>query len=217
MGWVGSMEVVGQGDRSGTGQSASFIGAATMGPRIRWRKHSFLQWLTVILLLPSAVILSLSAIPSLLGMTTLVVQGGSMGVTCPNGSLVIAETVKATEVTLGDIIVLRRSGPEGAPLWVIHRAVSVRRADGQVFVHTKGDANKAVDPQEYAVPSNVERADMTLPYLGLLVGFGVSGLGRALLFLCPAVAFTVLVLQDMRTSGYPRFGHERGQRGRSMS
>jgi signal peptidase I len=211
------MEVVGQGDRSGTGLSTSFIGATTTGPRIRWRKHTFLQWLTVFLLLPSAAILSLSAIPSLLGMTTLVVQGGSMGLTCPNGSLVIAETVKATEVTLGDVIVLRRSGPAGAPLWVIHRAVSIRQADGQVFVHTKGDANKVVDPQEYAVPSRVERASMTLPYLGLLVGFGVSGLGRALLFLCPAVAFTVLVLQDMRTSLYPRLGRPEGHHRRSRS
>ncbi len=178
--------------------------AATAAGLIR----RLLYGVLVLALLALAVALALAALPRLFGYGTLVVHGGSMSETAPNGSLVIARWIAAEDVELGDVILVQEETASGPARPKLHRVVSLERERGQVLVQTKGDLNETIDPKVYILPDRVLTPAYTLPYLGYLVRFVVTPLGWVILVALPATVVALLVLRGIwaparETAGEP--------------
>ena len=155
----------------------------------------------IVVLTGLAAALSIAAAPRLFGYGVLVVSGGSMGESMPNGSLVIARWGAAEQVEVGDVILVREEGA-GPQEWPkVHRVVSLEENGGQVLVRTKGDANGAVDPDVYVLPDRVLTPAYTLPYLGHLVGFAKTSVGWALLVALPASVLCIVILRRIWAGG----------------
>jgi signal peptidase I len=99
----------------------------------------------------------------------LVVTSGSMQPTYETGDLVIARTVGADTLAVGDVATL----PDARGRLITHRVVSVEPAGagapaGTVSVQMKGDANDTADPRPY-LASRALVPMVTLPGLGPVV------------------------------------------------
>jgi len=151
----------------------------------------------VLALLALAVVLGAAVLSRLFGYHTMVVQGGSMGHSLPNGSLVYCRWVEAGDVELGDVILVQEETASGPAPPKLHRVVSLEREGGQVLVQTKGDLNETVDPKVYILPERVLTPAYTLPYLGYLVGFAVTPLGWALLVALPMTVVGLFTLRSI--------------------
>lgn len=145
------------------------------------------------------VTLALSAIlvPRLIGMQALSVLGGSMSGTYPTGSVVVAHAVEATEVEVGDVVLVERSTANGALTPVLHRVVERRLRDGSVSVRTKGDANPAPDPGELVLPTRVAIASFHVPYLGYLVELVRTPAGWVLAVVLPVTLLVAWLLVEL--------------------
>ncbi len=155
----------------------------------------------VVALVALAAALALAVVPRLFGYGTLVVYGGSMSQTMPNGSLVIVRQMAAADVELGDVIIVQEESEDGRALPKIHRVVSLDEEGGQLLVRTKGDANSTPDPNVYILPDHVMTPAHTLPYLGYLVGFAVTPLGWMLLVAIPGTTLCLLTLRGIWSEG----------------
>jgi signal peptidase I len=83
--------------------------------------------------------------PHVLGYRTMTMLTGSMAPEINPGDVTIVTPIKVSDVTEGMVITYHR--PIEDHSLVTHRVISVdKAADGTVTVHTKGDANPAVDP-----------------------------------------------------------------------
>lgn len=103
------------------------------------------------------------------GVKPLVVISGSMEPTVPVGSVVLARSVPATEITVGDIVTVERPRDLGL---ITHRVVSTTQTEGGATeLVLRGDANAVDDPEPYSVTT-----------AGRYV-WHVPGLGRVALFL----------------------------------
>lgn len=141
-----------------------------------------------------------AVVPHFFGYGTLVVHGGSMGDSIPNGSLVVGRWMAAEDVRVGDVILItERSEEPGAAK--IHRVVSLESDAGQVLVRTKGDANEAEDPELYVLPDRVLTPVHTLPYLGHVVGFAKTFVGWAILVALPGTVMCILTLRGIWADG----------------
>ncbi len=162
-----------------------------------------LRWLAygvfVVALAGLAVALAGAVVPRAFGYTTLVVQGGSMGDSIPNGSLVLARWTAAEHVHVGDVIVVQEETDSGPSRPKVHRIVSLDEQGGQIFVTTKGDANQTADPKEYILPDRVLTPALTVPYLGYLAGFAMTPLGWIFLVLLPATILALITLRGIWT------------------
>jgi len=159
----------------------------------------------LLLLIALAGALALAVAPRLLGYSTLVVQGGSMGQSIPNGSLVFARHVAAEDVRLGDVILVQEEGDGGTSRPRLHRVAWLDRQGGQILVQTKGDANESPDPKVYILPERVVTPAHALPYLGYLVGFVATPMGWLLLVALPATVACVATLWSIWA---PRWGRQ---------
>jgi signal peptidase I len=141
--------------------------------------------------------------PRLLGYSSLVVYGGSMADSISVGSIAVTEEVRAEDVSVGNVIVFHP--PEAAPGSppVMHRVVSVREENGQRFFQTKGDANQAPDPLEFALLNSGSRVVYAVPYVGYLVHFAHAPLGWLLLMVLPAAHLGISGLRRI-WAGQPR-------------
>lgn len=138
-----------------------------------------------------------AVVPRLFGYGTLVVHGGSMSETAPNGSLVIARWMAAEDVEIGDVILVQEESDSGSARPRIHRVVSLEEEGGQVLVQTKGDANSTPDPNIYILPDRVLTPAYTLPYLGFLVRFVATPLGWALVVALPGTLLCMITLRGI--------------------
>ena len=149
----------------------------------------------VIALIALAAALSAAVVPRLFGYSTLVVHGGSMGESTPNGSLVFARWIAAEDVELGDVLVIQEENDDSPTRPKIHRVVSLDRENGNILASTKGDTNPAPDPKLYILPDRVLTPAQTVPHVGYLIGFATTPLGLMLLVALPG---TVLCAVTMR-------------------
>ena len=166
----------------------------------------------VIVLLALVAALAVAVVPRFFGYETVVVGGGSMTDTAPNGSLVVARWRAAREVQLGDVIVVREADGGGQALPKIHRVISLEEHNGQILVRTKGDANQTPDPKVYILPERVLTRIYTLPHVGYLVSFVGTPLGWALAVMLPATllcAFTVWGIWRPRSQERHSLGAQR--------
>jgi signal peptidase len=112
-----------------------------------------------------------------LGRQLVIIDGGSMAPTIPNGSAVIVGTHPA-DVRVGDVVTIRI--PSSGVLFT-HRVVSIETDAAGTALRTKGDAN--ADPDATPSPSSwvVGRVDASVPGLGYAAAALQSGTGRAAL------------------------------------
>lgn len=86
-----------------------------------------------------------------LGMRPVVVISGSMEPTLPVGSVLLARSVPAADVRVGDVVTVER--PRGLGL-ITHRVVATTEAgDGAWALELQGDANATPDAEPYVVTS----------------------------------------------------------------
>lgn len=118
------------------------------------------------------------------------------------GDLVLTRPLTASEVKVGDVIILPIPGSDGKPTGerYTHRVVAVTTGkDGLPVVTTKGDNNPAVDPWTLRIDSaKVPHVVADVPHLGrlsllargtglrlvllvIVAGFAMVGIKRALL------------------------------------
>ncbi len=165
-------------------------------------------WLLLTRLLYGAFILTLvlliaaqgsAVFPRLFGYRTLAVQGGSMGESIANGSLVIARPLAPEDVHVKDVILVQEENTGAVTRPKLHRVVTVNRRGDRTTVETKGDSNATRDPTLYPLPDTVFTPAYTLPYVGHLVTFVATPIGWALLVALPGTGLTFLALRSIWT------------------
>lgn len=95
---------------------------------------------------------------------TTTVLSGSMRPTIDPGDVVVATPIPSDDVRTGDVVTFQRPNGSGT---VTHRVTAVHRADGELEITTKGDANEAVDT--YAVTfvgDTAWRTKVVIPKVG---------------------------------------------------
>ena len=127
--------------------------------------------------------------PSVLGITPLVVQSGSMSGTAPDhievGDLVFVDKIDAKDLKEGDIIAFMEN-----KIVVTHRIVAIETAeDGSLIFTTKGDANNTEDSEPVAEDKLVGIYKGSVPKLGDFALFLQQPLGMILFIGVPLFAF----------------------------
>ena len=134
------------------------------------------------------------AVPLFTGAPTFVVGGGSMEPAIPLGAVVIDAPVAASQLAAGDVVSLK-VGPQQVVF--THRITRMVQRDGAVWIETKGDANRAIDPSLIPASAVLGRVQAVIPLLGYAVQeLGtLSGLG--LLFMLGVLALAATWALDL--------------------
>ena len=126
-----------------------------------------LDALLVTLIVVVLVGVALGRLVPMLGHETFIIGGGSMEPAIPIGAAVVDEPVAPGDLRVGDVVSLR-SGPELKNVFT-HRIIRlVPRADG-LWIETKGDANRTIDPSITPSAQVIGRVVLTVPYGGYLL------------------------------------------------
>jgi len=142
-----------------------------------------------------AFLLFLTVGPLVLPYKALVVYSGSMEPTIPVGSVVILTPVQATDVKVNDVITFQR--PDNKAELVTHRVIAIESGpQGKAFV-TKGDANNSADAWRVPAVGSGWRYQANVPYVGYLLAWLQSPLGRILFLVVPAAALGLLTLYEL--------------------
>ncbi len=129
--------------------------------------------------------------PSVLGITPLAVQSGSMSGTSSDhieiGDLIFVKPVRAIDLREGDIIAFK----EGS-IVVTHRIVRIETEDnGTLKFVTKGDANNAEDTQPVSAANLVGKYAGRIPHVGDVALFAQKPVGMALFIAVPVLCFVL--------------------------
>ena len=191
------------------GREEDTVAATVLPAPERVRRAATLSWRLLRLLLTAvlvllAVALAAATVPRAFGFGTLLVRSGSMGESHPTGSLVVARWVAASDVHVGDAILIRREGEGGSATPVLHRVHARREEGGRIVVETKGDANDVVDAVPFVLPERVLTPAYTIPYLGYLIALVATRLGWALFVILPAAVLAGNFLLRMWADDGPR-------------
>lgn len=158
----------------------------------------------VAVLVVLAAMLGATAATVAAGYRPVVVHGGSMGKSIPNGSLVMARWVPAGDVDVGDTILIQEEAADGPAVPKLHRVVS-RDADGaNILVRTRGDASQAPDPPLYVLPDRVLTPASHVPYLGFAVARVTTPQGWLLFIALPGTLLCLLALHTIWFPANPR-------------
>jgi signal peptidase I len=132
----------------------------------------------------------LGRIVPLTGRTTLIIGGGSMEPALPIGTAVVVDPVIPSNIHVGDVVSLR----SGANLKSIftHRVTRIVPRDDAIWIETKGDANKDIDPAITSTEHVIGRVSMAIPYAGFLLAL-LSAPSGILFVVCLAIALLLLV------------------------
>jgi signal peptidase I len=138
------------------------------------------------------------------------VLSGSMRPNFNPGDAMLTERVAASSLRVGDIVNVKVPAQEGGGQRV-HRIVSLAHQGTAVVIHTKGDANNALDPEALTLTGHQFRTIARLPYLGWVVNFRAAN-GALLLLAAIALAAAISLLQtawQRNRSLYRRGRHHR--------
>jgi signal peptidase len=135
-------------------------------------------------------------LPALAGFERYVIVSGSMTGSYDRGSVVFAEVVPVGALKAGDVITFR---PPGGDHLITHRIVSVATGkDGALVFRTKGDANTAVDPWTFSLPSPEQaRVRAGLPYVGYVISALSDRRVRMLVIGLPAALIALTSLASL--------------------
>lgn len=135
----------------------------------------------------------------LMGQRLLVLTSGSMGKTYPAGSAVVAETITADQLRVGQVITFR---PDEGDKFVTHRIVALKQlpvtdeygeeqrdASGRIitegFAQTQGDDNEDPDPNLINVTQVRFLIVDGYPGVGTMLLWSRTPMGKLLLFAPP--------------------------------
>lgn len=118
------------------------------------------------------------------------VQSGSMEPSIKTGSIVV---IKPSEnYNKGDVITVKELvNPKNT---ITHRVFEVKENSGKTFYITKGDANKAPDPEERPKENVIGKVILSVPFLGYPIGFAKTRDGLIILVIIPA---TIIVYSEL--------------------
>ena len=169
-------------------------GIAERFSAIDWRRAATLVAIAAFVFILGVFVVA--AVPQLVGADhSFVVQSDSMSPAIDAGAVVFVSDVPADEISDGDVITYRDSGPDGETRRVTHRVIAVERADGQPQFQTKGDANEDPDPGRVSASQVVGVVNFDLPLVGYVLSILRSPMGIVALVVIPAIA---LGLSELR-------------------
>lgn len=140
-----------------------------------------------------ALSLAVALLFAVTGVTPLVFQSGSMSPAISTGSLALARTVDAEDLTVGDVVSVR----DAAGTRVTHRVASIAD-DGALTL--KGDANLSADAETYLVDT-VDRVFVSVPRAGAVLSALTGPAGRGLA--AGLVLAVLLVVLSLRAGTRP--------------
>ncbi|MDM5187572.1 signal peptidase I [Bacillus sp. DX4.1] len=123
--------------------------------------------------------------PTVMGYQFKTVLSGSMEPTFLTGSVIAVEPTKdGSKYKKGDVITFKESDKK----LVTHRIIGVKNVNGKVMYETKGDNNNGPDLEPVLAENVVGKyGDITVPYVGYLLGYANSKAGAALLLIIPGI------------------------------
>lgn len=138
---------------------------------------------------------------------------GSMAPMVPAGSLAATRPMDAGSIRTGDVVMFHPPAPFDTGTPVVHRVVEVTTENGDVLVHTKGDANEGEDPWTLnASKSTVHELAWSSAAAGMAADLVARAGGSLLLSIVVGlVALRVLALM-WRPRGRGRHRQSRGVR-----
>lgn len=131
-------------------------------------------------------------VPSIGGITPMIVLTDSMDPVIKSGDLIFAKSIDPAEVAVGDIITFFDPAGSGTST-VTHRVVEVLREDGLYF-RTKGDANNTEDRSLVPAENLIGVYRARLPGMGQVAMFLQTTPG---LLLCVVLPLGALVAVDL--------------------
>jgi len=117
--------------------------------------------------------------PLALGARPYTVMSGSMEPAIRTGDVVVVESVRPTEVDVGEVVTF--PDPSGSDRLITHRLRGRRIGNREALFVTKGDANN--DDERWSVPADgrIGRVVYRLPKLGHVAFAASTPLGRLLI------------------------------------
>ncbi len=140
-------------------------------------------------------LVALLALPRCFGGQSFAVLSNSMKGSVNTGDEVIVMPLPASEIEVGEIVAF--DDPEGTGKLFQHRVQRVERAQGQVRVITKGDANDVPEHWRVGVDEQVGRVVAVLPKVGYAVGRLSGPSVRAALLVVPSVLLAFFILSSI--------------------
>lgn len=142
----------------------------------------------IFILVPCIFVILLTSRSSVLfGIRSYVVLTGSMVPRVPISSMVF--TLPQKTYSVGDIITFNRGD-----ITVTHRIYSIKKGVYQ----TKGDANKAVDPQKVYFADIIGKDIIIIPFIGKITGFIKSVPGFIILVAIPILLFIIFEMLELK-------------------
>jgi signal peptidase I len=161
-----------------------------LSPRLIATFRRIVDSLLIVLILVVLFGMILGRLVPLTGRTTLIIGGGSMAPTLQLGTAVVVDPVAPADIHVGDIVSLR----SGSTLQAIftHRVTRIVPREGTIWIETKGDANKDIDPSITSSANVIGRVSMAIPYAGFLLAL-LSAPSGIIFVLCLAIVLLLLV------------------------
>ncbi len=168
------------------------------------RRGLDLALLALVAVVVSALLIA-RVVPMLTGAPVFVVGGGSMEPAIHLGSIAVDLPVAATSLAVGDIVSLT-AGPQRAVF--THRITRLVPRDDGLWLETKGDANRTIDPSLVPASAVLGRVGLVVPILGVAVGVLGTASGLALIFMIAvgllALAFALELVEEELTDDQRR-------------
>lgn len=125
----------------------------------------------------AGVVLSLTG-PLAFGARPYTVMSGSMEPAIRTGDVVVVESVRPTEVSVGEVVTF--ADPSGADRLITHRLRARRIGSGKALFVTKGDANNSDERWRVPADGRIGRVVYRLPKLGYVAFAASTPFGRLL-------------------------------------
>lgn len=143
-------------------------------------------------------------VPQLAGADhSFVVLSSSMAPAMAAGDVVFVSDVPVGSVEQGDVIAFETADSAAAPGStgrITHRVVDVESREGEVYFHTKGDANEAPDATPVPADRLIGQVSLVVPALGHVVLFAQQRVGLLLMVVAPSLLLVVLEVRDLLTA-----------------
>lgn len=143
-----------------------------------------------ILIILSAVAVSVLFIQLFIGIRPYVVLSGSMKPVISTGSLCFVNTRSSyKKIKMGDIIAYEKGG-----MLVIHRSVRVTKSG----IETKGDANRISDGITTTAANYKGKMIYSIPFLGYVLHFFLSLVGKSIAVMCISLYLLYQILFEKK-------------------
>ena len=134
-----------------------------------------------------ALLMALATLPGMFGLNPVVVLSGSMKPTLGVGDVAVLRSVDPASVKEGDVITFRSSSG-----LITHRVVQVEQTDSGRLLHTKGDANNAIDPDPIKDTQVIAKMAYSIPKVGFLMNLANSTIGMIIFIGGPAAILLLM-------------------------